>query len=45
LQAVITGEAHDLGVWLHTQRYKLRRGELDAKKASAFNKAAPGWRV
>ena len=44
-KAIITGEEHELGVWLHTQRYKQRRGELDAKKAAALDKAVPGWRV
>jgi hypothetical protein len=44
-KAIITGEEHDLGVWLHTQRYKQRRGELDAKKAAALDQAAPGWRT
>jgi hypothetical protein len=44
-KATISGEEHDLGVWLHTQRYKQRRGELDAKKAAALDKAVPGWRV
>lgn len=44
-KAVITGEEHELGVWLHTQRYKQRRGELDVKKAAALDAAVPGWRV
>jgi hypothetical protein len=44
-KAVIAGEEHDLGVLLHTQRYKQRRGELDAKKATALDKTVPGWRV
>jgi hypothetical protein len=44
-KSVITGEEHELGVWLHTQRYKQRRGELDAKKAAALNAAVPGWRI
>jgi Helicase associated domain len=43
-KAVITGEEHDLGVWLHSQRSKLRRGELDPAKAQALDAALPGWR-
>jgi hypothetical protein len=31
---------HDLGVWLHTQRYKLRRGELDPAKKSSLHGGA-----
>ncbi|MFJ5696638.1 helicase associated domain-containing protein [Arthrobacter sp. NPDC093139] len=27
-KAFVTGEEHDLSVWLHTQRCKARRGEL-----------------
>jgi hypothetical protein len=44
-KAFITNEEHELGVWLHTQRYKQRRGELDAEKASALDQTVPGWRV
>ncbi|MFJ5696622.1 helicase associated domain-containing protein [Arthrobacter sp. NPDC093139] len=44
-KAFVTGEEHDLDVWLHTQRYKARRGELDARKAKALDTAAPGWRM
>jgi hypothetical protein len=44
-KAVIIGQEHELGVWLHTQRYKQRRGELDAKKAAALDQAARGWRT
>lgn len=43
-KAFVTGEEHDLGVWLHTQRYKARRGELDPQKAEALDAAVPGWR-
>ncbi|MDR6508102.1 helicase associated domain-containing protein [Arthrobacter oryzae] len=39
----VTDTEHDLGVWLHTQRYKLRRGELDPAKETALNAAVPGW--
>jgi hypothetical protein len=39
-----TGEEHDLGVWLHCQRQKARRGELEPAKAGALDDAAPGWR-
>lgn len=44
-KATITGEEHELGVWLHTQRYKLRRGQLDPAKAQALDAKAPGWRA
>ncbi|MBT2520042.1 helicase associated domain-containing protein [Arthrobacter sp. ISL-28] len=44
-KAVITSEEHDLGVWLHTQRYKQRRGELDGRKADALDATVPGWRT
>lgn len=44
-KATVTGEEHELGVWLHTQRYKLRRGELDPAKAQALDAEAPGWRA
>jgi hypothetical protein len=38
-----TDTEHELGVWLHTQRYKLRRGELDPAKKKALDAAVPGW--
>jgi hypothetical protein len=44
-KAFVTGEEHELGVWLHTQRYKTRRGELDPQKANALDAAVPGWRT
>lgn len=34
----------ELGVWLHTQRYKARRGELDPAKMAALDARLPGWR-
>ncbi|WP_247046069.1 helicase associated domain-containing protein [Arthrobacter rhizosphaerae] len=37
------GVEHELGVWLHTQRYKTRRGELDPAKAAALDERLPGW--
>ncbi|MET1156587.1 Helicase associated domain protein [Arthrobacter sp.] len=36
---------HTLGVWIHTQRYKLRRGELDPEKFKLLNAAGPGWQA
>ena len=36
---------HQLGVWVHTQRFKLRRGELTHAKAQALDAAVPGWRT
>jgi hypothetical protein len=44
-KAVITGEEHDLGVWLHFQRSKSRRSELAAEKVQALDRAVPGWRA
>jgi hypothetical protein len=44
-KAVITGVEHDLGVWLHFQRYKARRGELAADKIGSVDEAVPGWRM
>lgn len=44
-KASITGEEHELGVWLHSQRFKARRGELDGQKAAALDAAVPGWRT
>jgi hypothetical protein len=38
-----TDTEHDLGVWLHGQRYKLRRGELDPARKKALDAALPGW--
>jgi hypothetical protein len=44
-KATVTGEEHELGVWLHTQRYKHRRGELDPAKAQLLDESVPGWRT
>lgn len=44
-KATVTGVEHELGVWLHTQRFRQRRGELDPAKAAALDAAAPGWRT
>jgi hypothetical protein len=44
-KATITGDEHELGVWLHTQRFKQRRAELDPLKAQALDAAVPGWRA
>ncbi|MDP9696156.1 UNVERIFIED_ORG: hypothetical protein J2X79_003735 [Arthrobacter globiformis] len=41
----VTGEEHGLGVWLHFQRQKARRGELDPAKSRALDEAVPGWRA
>jgi hypothetical protein len=41
----VTGEEHDLGIWLHVQRSKLHRGDLNADKTDALDKAVPGWRT
>jgi hypothetical protein len=44
-KAIITGEEHTFGVWLHFQRSKAHRGELPADRFGALDKAVPGWRV
>jgi hypothetical protein len=44
-KAVIIGEEHELGVWLHAQRSKARRGQLDPAKAQALDEAVSGWRM
>ncbi|MDP9983118.1 hypothetical protein J2W14_002531 [Pseudarthrobacter oxydans] len=36
---------HTLGVWIHTQRYKNRRGELDPGKVKLLDDAVPGWQT
>jgi hypothetical protein len=44
-KTVITGEEHELGVWLHSQRFKQRRGQLVVAKTAALDSAVPGWRT
>jgi hypothetical protein len=44
-KAAVAGEEHDLGVWLHSQRQKARRGELAPVKARALDEVLPGWRT
>lgn len=44
-KATVSGEEHELGVWLHTQRFKLRRSELDPARVKALDAAVPGWRT
>ena len=36
---------HTLGVWIHTQRYTHRRGELDPVKLKLLDDAVPGWQA
>ncbi|MFJ5698999.1 helicase associated domain-containing protein [Arthrobacter sp. NPDC093139] len=43
-KATVPGHEHELGVWLHTQRYKARRGELAPAKLVALDARVPGWR-
>lgn len=43
-KSVITGEEHELGSWLHSQRYKQRRGQLEATKTAALDESVPGRR-
>jgi hypothetical protein len=44
-KSFVTGAEHDLGVWLHFQRQKAHRGELDPAKTRALDEAVPGWRA
>lgn len=44
-KATITGEEHDLGVWLHGQRSNLRQGHLGPDKEAALDEAVTGWRA
>lgn len=43
-KAVVEGLEHDLGVWLHYQRAKLHRGELDEAKGQELDRVLAGWR-
>jgi hypothetical protein len=36
---------HSLGVWIHSQRYKRRRGDLDPVKVKLLDDAVPGWQA
>ncbi|KQN89609.1 helicase associated domain-containing protein [Arthrobacter sp. Leaf69] len=36
---------HTLGVWIHTQRYKHRRGDLAPDKVKLLDGAVPGWQT
>jgi hypothetical protein len=36
---------HTLGVWIHTQRYKRRRGHLDPVKLKLLDDTVPGWQA
>lgn len=36
---------HTLGVWVHAQRQKHRRGELETKKVKLLDAAVPGWQA
>jgi hypothetical protein len=36
---------HTLGVWIHTQRYKHRRGEPDPARIKLLDQAVPGWQT
>ncbi|WP_251024603.1 helicase associated domain-containing protein [Arthrobacter sp. ISL-65] len=44
-KVTVAGLEHDLGVWLHSQRAKLHRGELDGAKEQALDEALPGWQA
>lgn len=36
---------HNLGVWIHAQRYKRRRGDLDPVRGKLLDAAVPGWQA
>jgi hypothetical protein len=36
---------HTLGVWVHAQRQKHRRGDLDPAKVKLLDAAVPGWQA
>jgi hypothetical protein len=36
---------HTLGVWVHAQQQKHRRGELEAEKVNLLDTAVPGWQA
>ena len=36
---------HALGVWIHSQRQKRRRGELDTEKIRLLHDTVPGWQT
>ncbi|WP_248761234.1 helicase associated domain-containing protein [Pseudarthrobacter sp. SSS035] len=36
---------HALGVWIHTQRYTRRAGDLDPAKLKLLDEAVPGWQT
>ncbi|MDI3213700.1 helicase associated domain-containing protein [Arthrobacter sp. AL12] len=38
-------QEHALGVWIHTQRHKHRRGDLAPEKAALLDAAVPGWQT
>jgi hypothetical protein len=42
-KANVEGIEHELGVWLHSQRAKLHRGELDEAKVQELDRALPAW--
>ncbi|MDR6556612.1 DNA-binding transcriptional ArsR family regulator [Arthrobacter pascens] len=42
-KAADTEQEYELGFWLHTQRFKLRRGKLSSEKAEELDAALPGW--
>lgn len=39
----VTGEEKHLGMWLRTQRYKHRHGQLSPARTQALESALPGW--
>ncbi|KRE52947.1 hypothetical protein ASG92_25090 [Arthrobacter sp. Soil736] len=44
-KAFVEGLEHELGVWLHSQRSKLHRSELDEAKVRELDRVLPGWQI
>lgn len=44
-KATVAGDEHELGVWLHTQWFMLRRGEPASDNTKALDAPVPGWRI
>lgn len=44
-KGAVSREEHELGVWLHGQRHKLRSGEISSEKTDVLDSNVPGWRA
>ncbi|MGY3318141.1 helicase associated domain-containing protein [Arthrobacter sp. TE12232] len=40
-----SAQEQTLGVWIHTQRYTHRRGDLDSEKVRLLDDVVPGWQT